>query len=89
MSSNHLTLPRHPLMNASGLSSDVDRRDALENTASVLNLLSDLFGSEADDFTALESAHARRGAWILLDGIADTLRAVSRSMARPEPEEVP
>lgn len=89
MSSTDSTLPRHPLFNASGLSSDPDRRDALDGAANVLALLSDLFGSESDDYTTLNSNAARRGMWLLLDGVADTLRAVSASLAPPEQGEAP
>lgn len=87
MSTSNPTLSRHPLFNSSEFSNDPDRSDALNNAADVLTLLSDLLGSESDDYITLNSNAARRGMWILLEEVSTTLRAVSRSMAPANMEE--
>lgn len=88
MSSNHSTL-QHPFLSYSGLQSSVDQQDALNNCANVLALLADLFGSDAEDFSTLDSVSARRGMWLQLQGIANVLTAVSAAIANSQSAATP
>ena len=60
MSSNHSTptaiIPPHPLLSGINLNHQAGCRDALNNSVATLYLLSDLFGSDAEDYDPLETA---------------------------------
>lgn len=79
MSNTQFTL-QHPFAGILGIHSKVGQRDALNNCASVLSMLADLFGSDATDYAVLDSAAARRGMWINLIGVADLLTAISDAL---------
>lgn len=68
--------PRHPLLTGQTLNR-ADIRDALNNCADTLHMLSDLFGdSDLDRYSVLDSAAARRGMFLQLQGLASTLEAI-------------
>lgn len=67
--------PRHPLLTGQTLNR-ADIRDALNNCADTLHMLSDLFGdSDLDRYSILDSAAARRDV-LQLQGLASTLEAI-------------
>lgn len=79
MSSTHSTL-QHPFLSHLGLHHKAGQQDALNNCASVLAMLADLFGSDTTSYPVLDSDAARRGMWINLVGIADTLTAIGKAL---------
>ena len=58
-----------------------DIEDSLDNCAATLHLLSDLFGDDNDQYPILDSSSSRRGTWIQLTGLANTLSAISAHLA--------
>lgn len=68
--------PRHPLLTGQTLNRS-DIRDALNNCADTLHMLSDLFGdTDMERYPVLDSAAARRGMFLQLQGLASTLEAI-------------
>ena len=70
--------PFHPFMTGHCIESADDCEDAINRCTAALNLLSELFGSNADDFDFLNTQSARMGMYFQLQSIASVLEAVSR-----------
>ncbi len=70
--------PRHPLLVGATLKR-ADVRDVLNNCVNTLVMLADLLG-DADQtrFPTLDSGAARRGMFLQLFGVADTLKAIEK-----------
>ncbi|HAO31827.1 MAG TPA: hypothetical protein DCQ84_02600 [Candidatus Competibacteraceae bacterium] len=70
--------PRHPLLVGATLKR-ADVRDVLNNCANTLVMLADLLG-DADQtrFPTLDSGEARRGMFLQLHGVANTLEAIEK-----------
>lgn len=79
-------VPPHPLLQAAEL--DVSAcRDGLNNCAATLCLLADLFGNaDMDRYPVLDSAAARRGMFLQLYGVADTIEAIEAFIGREAEE---
>jgi len=68
----------HPFATGPSIQSEVDREDAINRCAAGLNLLSELFGSNADDFEYLNESSVRDALYFQMKSIASVLDAVSR-----------
>ena len=79
---NRSAAPLHPLTQAVELDSP-GCRDALNNCAATLYMLADLFGdTDMERYPVLDSAAARRGMFLQLFGVADTLEAIKAFLER-------
>jgi len=62
-------------------------RDGLNNAAATLRMLADLFGDDdMDRYPALDSSSARRGMFLQLIGVANTLEAIEEFLGREAEE---
>lgn len=86
MSNNDSTLtpiePAHPLLSGPFAQSPANIEDALSNCAATLYMLADFFGSNADDYSVLDSDRARRGMWLQLYGVAGVLECIEANLQR-------
>lgn len=70
----------HPYLNSEGAIKSCQIQDALKNSSSVLWMLADLFGSDTERYSFLDSESARRGVFIQLTSIANTLEVLSAAL---------
>lgn len=70
----------HPYLNSEGAIESCQIQDALGNCSSVLLMLADLFGSDTDRYSFLDSESARRGMFVQLTSIANTLEVLSAAL---------
>ncbi len=72
----------HPLIHDVAVNSG-NFRDGLNNAAATLHMLADLFGdAETDRYSALDSAAARHGMFLQLQGVAYALEAIEAYIGR-------
>lgn len=71
--------PQHPLLTGSHLGNMTDCQDALDRCRYTLAMLMDLF-TDNDRHAALNTDDARRGVFIHLHGVMDTLEAISKAL---------
>lgn len=78
-------LLRHPLIDGDpNRITPLDAADALNKAVDTLRMLADLFGSDASDYTTLNSVASRHGMYWQLDGLADLLTGLSQALAKGE-----
>ena len=84
MSNNHSTPiePAHPLLSGPLAENPHHLEEALGNCAATLYMLADFFGSNADNYSVLDTDAARRGMWLQLYGVAGVLECVEAHLQR-------
>jgi len=76
----------HPLLQAREVDS-CNCQDGLNNAAATLYMLADLFGDDdMDRYPALDSSSARRGMFLQLISVANTLEAIEEFLGREAEE---
>ncbi len=70
----------HPYLDSQGAIEFNQMQDALDKSSSVLWMLADLFGSDTERYSFLDSESARRGMFVQLTNIANLLEVLSAAL---------